>query len=320
VGPITIDFDVTGALPAEVSQGHRLVISAWLFFPDDLSTLGARPVTMTMLAGGSYDKRYHHALIPGHSGYSAAEHLAGLGNIVLLADHLGVGASSKAPDQKRATRAIVALANHAAVTQFHERLAAGSLHQALPPHSDVIRIGGGHSMGAMQTVIQQAAHKSYDGIMVLGYTVQGVHFTLWGKKMCAADHLPAGDNPDYSTNDRAPLRENFHWADVPDEVVEADTAMAVATPSCIGLDSIRTDIIKPDAAAVDVPVFFGLGERDVSPDPHAESSFFPLCTDFTLHILPRSAHCQTFASTRHIFWNRMHHWARSIHVPAPVRR
>lgn len=313
--PIAFSFDVTASLPTDVTRGQRLAIAAWLFLPEDLSKLGTRPVTMTLLAGGSYDKRYHHALIPGHSGYSAAEHLADQGNIVLLADHLGVGESSKAPDQTKATRHIVALANHAAVTDFYKRLADGTLHPELPALRDFIRIGGGHSMGAMQTVIQQAAYKSYDAIMVLGYTAQGVHFALSGKKVCAANYIPAGQSPDYTTNDRAPLRQNFHWSDVPEAVMLADDALAVETPSCIGLDSIRADVIKPEAALIDVPVFFGQGERDVSPDPHAEALFFPLCNDFTLYILPRSAHCQNFASTRHMFWNRMHDWAHGTSAP-----
>jgi hypothetical protein len=313
MGPIPLSFDVTRALPEAVTQGQRLAISAWLFFPDDLAKLGARPVTMTLLAGGSYDKRYHHAVIPGHSGYSAAEHLAGLGNIVLLADHLGVGESSKAPDQKAATRHIVALANHDAVRQFHERLAKGTLHPALPAVANAVRIGGGHSMGAMQTVIQQAAHRSYDGIMVLGYTAQGVHFYYGTTRVCAADYLPQGAYPDYASNDRAAQHYNFYWDDVPADVIAADDAMAVATPTSIGLDSIRTDIIKPDATLIDVPVFFGHGERDVSPDPRAEVAFFPQCLDFTFFILPRSAHCQSYASTRHAFWNRMHDWAQCVH-------
>ena len=314
MGPIALSFDVTDALPADVSQGQRLAISAWLFFPDDLSTLGNRPVTMTLLAGGSYDKRYHHAVVPGHSGYSAAEHLAGLGNIVLLADHLGVGESSKAPDQKKATRGVCALAMHAAVTQFHQRLADGDLHPALPSVASPLRIGGGHSMGAMQTVVQQAGNRTYDAIMFLGYTTQGVHFYHGTTRVRAADFLPQGEYVDYANNDRAAQRYNFYWEDVPQDVILYDDTLAVETPTSIGLDSIRTDIIKADAARIDVPVFFGNGERDVSPDPRGEAALFPQCTDFTMFLLPRSAHCQTFAGNRHMFWNRMHDWSRSVMV------
>jgi hypothetical protein len=312
MGPIPLSFDVTDALPADVTEGRPITIAAWLFLPDDLALLGARPVTLALLAGGSYDKRYYHIQVPGRTGYSAAEHLAGLGDIVLLLDHLGVGDSTRVPQQKKATRFVVAQAMDAAVRQFYERLAAGTLVDGLPAIADFARIGGGHSMGAMMTVIQQARHRTYDAIMVLGYTADGVHMTMGGKLIRAADLTPAGGGPDYPENDRAPLREGFHWEDVPDDVVTADNALAVPTPSAIGLTSIATGIIRAEAAQIDVPVYFCNGERDVSPDLHAEPGYFRACTDFTLQCLPRSAHCQNFAGTRHLLWDRMHRWSRML--------
>lgn len=312
-GPYPIYFDVTPALPPEATEGQRIIISGWLFFPDAPALMGTRPVTLVLVAGGSYDKRYHHAIVPGRTGYSAAEHLAGLGNIVLLADHLGVGESTRLPDQKKATRHVVALANHAAACQFYERLAEGTLSPDLAPIPDFVRIGGGHSMGGMQTIIQQAAHRTYDGVMIMGYTAEGVHFTMNGQKQRAADSLPPDcDAPDYSRNDRAALHEGFHWEDVPAEVIAADDAIAVETPTSIGFDSIRTHIVRDEAGQIDVPVYICLGERDVSPDPHAEPGYYRASSDVTLHILPRSAHCQTFASTRRQMWDGMHHWSRWV--------
>jgi hypothetical protein len=105
------------------------------------------------------------------------------------------------------------------------------------------------------------------------------------------------------------LREGFHWEDVPDDVVTADNALAVPTPSAIGLTSIASGIIRAEAARIDVPVYFCNGERDVSPDLQAEPGYFRACTDFTLQRLPRSAHCQNFAGTRHQLWDRMHRWS-----------
>lgn len=311
-GPIVIDFDVTESLPEDATAGKKITLSGWAFFSTAAISPGNHPVAMTLLSGGSYDKRYHHAVIPGHSGYSAAEHLAAKGTVVLLLDHLGVGGSARLPQQSKANRHICALAAHAAVSQFHDRLATGTLHPALPAMPRFLRVGGGHSMGAMQIVTQQATHGSFDAIMVLGYTAQGVHFVLGGKKVRAADYVPQGDAPDYNTNDRAAQRGNFHWNDVPEAVMLADDALAVETPREIGFDSIRSGIIAQDAARITVPVLFAQGEQDVSPDPHAEAVLFRSCPDFSLYILPRSAHCQSFASTRHLFWDRMHGWAQLV--------
>lgn len=313
MGPIALSFDVTDALPADVTQGTRAVIDGWLFFPDDPALLGERPVTITLTSGGSYDKRYHHAEVPGHTGYSAAERLAALGNIVLLTDHLGMGGSTRMPDQKRATRQVVAQANDAAVRQFHARLAEGTLHPALPALAQVLKLGGGHSMGGMLATIQQAAHATYDGLLVLGYTAQGVHGTYQGQKIRTASLIPAHFSPaDYTSNDRKAQRENFHWGDVPEDVMAYDDTLAVETPSQIGTVSIWTGIIAREAALIECPVFVGLGERDVSPDPAAEALFFRNSRDFTCFVLPRSAHCQVFASTRAAFWQRIHGWARSL--------
>lgn len=310
-GPIPLSFDVSEALPADAAEGRRVAIDCWLFFPADLPRLGERPAAITLGSGGSYDKRYHHAVIEGHAGYSAAEHLAALGNIVLLHDHLGVGGSTRLPQQRKATRQIVAQANHAAVTQFYDRLRAGDLHPDLPAIPDFARIGGGHSMGGMLTILQQAEHRSYDGVMVMGYTAEGVHFTMKGQKVRAADFIPA-ESPDYTRNDRAPLHEGFHWPDVPAAVIAADDAMATETPAAIGLDSIRTQIVKAEAARIEAPIYICLGERDVSPDPHAEPAYYPASPDITLHILPRSGHCHSFASTRREMWDRIDHWSRWV--------
>jgi pimeloyl-ACP methyl ester carboxylesterase len=315
--PIPLSFDVTGALPTEVTEGRSIALAGWLFLPADLTLLGERPVTMVLGSGGSYDKRYHHAVIEGYPGYSAAEHLAAKGNIVLLLDHLGVGESTRLPQQRKATRQVVALATHAAAMQFHERFRAGNLHPCLTAIADFVRIGGGHSMGGMLVIIQQAEHRTYDGVMVMGYTAEGVHFTMNGRKLRAADFIPAGEAPDYSRNERAPLREGFHWEDVPDAVIAVDDTLAVETPSCIGLDSIRTRIVAEEAGRIDVPVYICLGERDVSPDPHAEPGYYRSSRDVTLHILPKSGHCQTFASTRHQMWDRMHDWSRWVSQTAP---
>ena len=312
--PISLSFDVTDALPLEVTEGQRISIAAWLFIPEDRAQLGAKPVTMVLLSGGSYDKRYFHAEFPGCSGYSAAAYLASRGNIVLIPDHLGIGESSRAPNQRKATRHIVAQANHAAVSQFYAHLASGDLHETLPPLAHFLKVGGGHSMGGMQTIVQQAAHRTYDAVMILGYTAQGVHLAMRGNKLRAADFIPPGDAPDYTANDRAPMRETFHWDDVPASLIAADDAQAVETPSHIGLDSIRTAIVIEDAATISVPIYLGLGERDVSPDPHAEPQYFRRCPDFTLHILPRAGHCHNFAGTRQLMWNRMHDWARAIQI------
>lgn len=317
---IDLTFDVTDALPVEATRGQRIAISGWLFPPMPDALPAARPRVMTLFAGGSYDKRYHDAQVPGQEGYSAAERLAALGNVVLLLDHLGVGGSSRLPDQKQATRRVCAQAAHAACVQFFARLAAGTLDPGLPPIADPVRLGGGHSMGAMMAILQQAEHRTFDGVMVIGYTAEGVQITLNGQRFAAASVIPP-ESPDYTQNDRSAMHAAFHWSDVPPDVVAYDDSLSVETPAQIGLDLIRTRIVAEEAGRIEAPVYICLGENDVSPDSHAEPSYYSSSSDVTLHILPRSGHCQTFASTRRRMWDRMHHWGEWVAASVePERR
>ncbi|MDY0008034.1 MAG: hypothetical protein RBS22_14530, partial [Spongiibacteraceae bacterium] len=68
---IPLRIDVTDALPADITQGQKLAISAWLFLPDS-TKLGKKPTVISLLNGGSYDKRYFHCVIPGREGYSVS--------------------------------------------------------------------------------------------------------------------------------------------------------------------------------------------------------------------------------------------------------
>ena len=70
--------------------------------------------------------------------------------------------------------------------------------------------------------------------------------------------------------------------------------------------------IDAEAAAVSVPVFVGVGERDVCPDPRAEPRAYANSADITVHIVPRMAHMHNFAGTRELLWARLEHWTRGI--------
>jgi len=310
--PIPVKFDVTDALPANVSDGRRIEIAAWLFLPDSPASRKARPTLITLLHGGSYDKRYHDIQIPGRPGYSCARHLAALGHFVLLPDVLGVSESTRLPVQSKADRHICALANHAAVTQCMKRLGNGTMLSDFPPMHDLVSIGGGHSIGGMLTVTQQAAHRTYAGIMIIGFTAVGVR-REYGSGNNGKQAVPGENAPrDYILADRERLRGLFHWPDVPADVIAADDALCVEVPAAIGRIGVTPGVIAEDAANIEVPVYICQSELDNSPDPHAEPACYCMSRDITLHILDNAAHCQNFASSRQVMWDRMHHWARGV--------
>lgn len=311
---LDLRIDVSAAVPANVSGGEKQELAVWVFIPEAVHTLAPATRVVTLLAGGTYDRRYYHFEVPGHGPYSMAQYLADAGNIVLVIDHLGVGLSSRPAHPNGATREVVAGATHAAVTQICERLQSGTLSAQCPPLEPLLRIGMGHSMGGMLLVTGQSQWATYDRIAVLGYTVAGVHLHL-GERLVPAEDImktlgtqAAGDTSSYVRNDRTALRRTFHWEDVPDAVLAVDDSMLVDVPKVISLEALTRSVIRADAARISCPVFIGLGERDVSPAPYQEPSYYHGSRDVTLFILPRSGHCHSFASTRLQLYDRLLGW------------
>ncbi len=305
--PVDLRIDVSSALPIAITGGEPPEIAVWLFLPDRLPE---RPTVISLLNGGTYDRRYFHFAVPGRGDYSCAEYLRARGHIVVLPDHLGIGASGRAKDQMQATRQVCAAANHAALEQVYTRLAQGTLVPGLAPVPAFFKVGGGHSMGGFQTITQQAGHRSFDACLILGYTAHGVHLTIGGQLISADPGALDLMQPDYAKRDRSLLRSTFHWEDVPEDVIAVDDDMLVEVPYVLSIQSITEGIVRDDAAKIDVPIYINLGERDVSPDPYAEPGFYRACRDITLHILPRSGHCQNFASTRLEMYDRIDRWVR----------
>jgi len=84
-----VEVDVSSAVPLD--GPHRVV--TWVFAPFEPA---ARVPLLVCLPGGSYTKAYWHLEVPGHPGYSFAEHMARRGMLVVAVDHLGTGESSVA--------------------------------------------------------------------------------------------------------------------------------------------------------------------------------------------------------------------------------
>jgi hypothetical protein len=71
-------------------------------------------------------------------------------------------------------------------------------------------------------------------------------------------------------------------------------------------------VVAPEAAVVGAPVFIGVGERDVVPDPMSEPKAYLRAQDVTVFVCPRMSHMHNFANTRETLWSRLHGWAESI--------
>lgn len=310
MNPETVEFDVSDAVP--VDGRHR--VSTWVFPPSNPSE---RVPVLFCLPGGSYSKAYWHLEVPGHPGYSFAEHLAALGMLVVAVDHLGTGESSNEARAIDLTPAVVAGANAAVFAELLARAADGSLVSGVGPLAVGPTVGVGYSMGAMLAIFQQSLHRSFDAIAPLGYGTVGPIMSV--EDVGALPSLESvmelarsGALDGMPPLDRSTIRDHFYWEDVPADVIAADDLTVTRTPGVTGMLSIVPFIASDHARRVECPVFIGLGERDSTCDHHDEARAYASSSDVTLFILPTSAHCHNTASTRHVLWDRLARWITAL--------
>jgi pimeloyl-ACP methyl ester carboxylesterase len=318
--PVELVLDVSAGLPFD--EPSFLAASVHLPDPD-----GEPPRAILICwPGGSYARAYWDMHVPGHRGYSFAEHMTARGFVVVAADHLGVGASSKPADGDRVNFETISAAAASFVAQLREMVAAGSAEFGGRPLPAVPIIGTGHSLGACLTVVTQARHRCYDAVALLGFThgqkelaVSAVGATERDsvgdeqRRATAIEQARAffGDTWDdiYGSAPREPNHAWLHYSDVPAEVIAADDAQAAPWPRQTYVEALLAGHSARFAAELDCHVFLGFGDHDVPPLPHADVAYYPRSPDVTLFVLPNSAHCHNLASTRTQLWDRIGLWA-----------
>jgi pimeloyl-ACP methyl ester carboxylesterase len=318
--PSELVLDVSAELPFEGSA----FLAGSVHLPDPQ---GESPrAVLICWPGGSYARAYWDMHIPAHPGYSFAEHMTAQGFVVVAADHLGVGASSKPADGDRVNFETMSAAAASFVRQVRSMLADGPAEFGSRPLVSVPIIGLGHSLGACLTVVTQARHRCYDAVALLGFThgQKDVAVTAVGSaepdltdddtlRETAIDQARAffGESWDdvYGFAPREPNHTWLHHHDVPAAVIAADDAQAVRWPRQSYVEALVAGHSARFAAELDCNVFLGFGDHDVPPVPHTDVPYYRRSRDVTLYVLRNSAHCHNFASSRAELWDRIGLWA-----------
>jgi pimeloyl-ACP methyl ester carboxylesterase len=256
--------------------------------------------------GGGYTRRYWHPMFAAFPGYSFAEYMTERGYGVFAFDLLGMGESSQPEPESVLNRTKIAAASEYATRAAVEKLDSDR----------VVLTGIGHSIGAMMAITQQAAHRTFDRLAVLGWANQPMVLGDVSPETLA-NSLQAGYQP---RPGGGVLRALFYAPDVPVALIEADEAIGTTTPYCLARDALVPGIVHAAAAAITCPVFVMHGEIDTSPNPHAEVPFFKGSHDVSLMVLEASAHCHNFATLRHRLWDRLDGWIGSLPLRPSVAR
>jgi pimeloyl-ACP methyl ester carboxylesterase len=308
----------------------RQELAATAYLPDALPS-GEPPIVMFAIPGGGYARGYFDMHFPGHTAYSQAEHHTRAGLILIALDPLGVGASS-IPDLEAVGLDMLADTYDLAVRAVLARLEEGTLAAGIGLVSKPCVVGIGQSMGGCITILTQGRHQSFDAIAPLGYSA--IHTMLPQRTEADAARaratFTAGRGADLhevsvaqTSTQIADYVYPFHFEDVPRDILEADMGGgyplrktvppfgSATIPTCAVL-MMSPGLVKREAAAIEVPVLVGVGERDVCPDPWAEPSAYRRSRDITLIVVPRMAHMHNFAGTRARLWERLLAWSRFV--------
>jgi alpha-beta hydrolase superfamily lysophospholipase len=334
---VELQLDVTSAL----GLGEAAHIAATVILPEVMPQL---PVIAFAKPGGSYTRSYYTHDLPGPASGAQADFHADRGWIFVAMDHLGTGESSR-HDPQRLDFAHCTRAALAAEQQVLTRLANGGLRPGLPPVLQPVRIGLGQSTGGSMAIVQQALHRCYDGLAVLGFSAvfnqpatapgEAPVVSPWYSRNAApgeadtainAAALSAAQREAAGQSAWASLAWSFHYDDVAAEVVERDLAHyhaivakspappdarrepwnAYATPEEAARFVLTPGVVASEAAAITVPVLAAMGERDLVVDPLGEARAYRSAPSFDLFVCPRLGHMHNFGGTRALFWERIH--------------
>jgi alpha-beta hydrolase superfamily lysophospholipase len=314
-----VKVDVTGSTGLD---GHQ-VTAATVHLPDRV----AGPLTVLFgYPGGGFGRGYYD--IRALPGYSQAAHHTDEGIVVVACDHLHVGDSSH-PDTFDLSFEHLAAANHATAVQIVDGLASGTLVSGIGPIAVDSVVGMGQSMGGCLITVQQANHRTFDGVALLGWSGIFTNFPApdgsrltYSMPSRGTDIRPlAGELLGVVSPDPEQFRFCFHWPDEEPALMEADlesyrpytdtvrgdatTPWGSATVPACAITMMTEGAVAAEAAAIDVPVLVACGERDVVPDPWAEPVAYRGTRDVSVFVVPRMAHMHNFARTRTSLWDRI---------------
>jgi pimeloyl-ACP methyl ester carboxylesterase len=288
-------------------------------------------VVVFAFPGGGYTKEYFDLRHPELDGPSQAEYHAARGVVFVACDPYGGGDSTPLPAGVTSLEATSRIF-HQVVRDTIAGLRTGTLVDGLEPLDIAVTVGIGHSLGGMQLIAHQGGHGTFDAIAVLGFSAVHTRTPTPSGDVAPHGEQPPGTGEELDAawagplvDDIANLRYAYHWEDVSPALVAEDmgagfpTRTAKVLPPWISqtfppfaADCMAPGVVANEAAAIEVPVFVGAGERDVVPSLADEARAYAASTDITLYRLGRSAHMHNFSPQRAVLWRRLQAWFGEI--------
>lgn len=305
------------ALPGE----GALEIAVEVFAPAQ-----PRPIALVCLPGGAMTRRYYDLMPPDSAdeSFSFARQMAARGFVVVLIDHLGIGESSRPADGYALDAFLLARANAHATAMVLDKIRNGSAINGLSAIPNVNSVGIGHSMGAMLTVLQQAAARQHRGIAVLGFSTRGLpeYLTPEARELAQNPAAARRETPRLAramfrdpypkigrTSDGSQLYAGLHAEPAGIQAIKPARERLLPVPAYL---SMLPGNVAPEAAQVDVPVFVGLGELDMAGPPLEAPKAFTSSPAVEFLLLPQAGHSHFIFAARAQLFDALARWAGSL--------
>lgn len=290
-------------------------LAAELFLP---ARLNPSPIVWVCLPGGGMNRHYYD-LRPtdGDTSFSFVAQMTARGFLVLSLDYPGIGDSDRPADGYALTPDVVAEAVVGAIRHCLDGLRSGRLMPGLPPLPDLRSVAVGHSMGAMLAVLAQASAGQHQALALLGFSTRGLPEFLppalrtvenlaaqrdqlagWARAQFGGQPYPVIGR----SRDAAGI---FGGAQADPQAVSALTRAASPLLPVPALLAMLPGNVAAEAAAIEVPVFIGLGERDMAGPPQEAPLAFSRSRDRILHVLPGAGHSHFLFPARRELFDRL---------------
>ncbi len=149
-----------------------------------------QPIVLCCLPGGGMSRRYWDLMPPNDQSYSFALWMVRRGVTIIALDHVGTGESTFPPGRAPLLGQAIA-ANDAAFRLLCDELAETGIGGGPVPNP--LRIGVGHSMGAVLSVRQQATHETHHALALLGFDLAGLPAAIPPEILAATGDGPPDD-------------------------------------------------------------------------------------------------------------------------------
>jgi len=296
-----LELDVGGLGPAGIE-----VLAADLYVPD-----GVESAPLLACFPGEGMNRVYFDLLDGLPGeWSMARYLADhFGIAVAVVDHPGVGESSVPEDPYTLNPRVVAEVDHGAMSEL--------VAHAMDLFEPTRFIGLGHSMGALIVAHAQWHHRSFDAVAFLGFGGAGLPEYLTRAELSYANNY-ARLEPVLAEL----VRERFGTALVPEPSTSSDRLIpgaiagarqllaAASTPllALCGLTSMIPGCSNAALAAIEVPVFLGVGENDIAGDIAEVTALLTAASSVETFVLAGAGHNHSISKNRTDLWDALGRW------------